>query len=71
MNRKNMHILITLVFIVLVIVYFSGDNDQEGFTSGIREFYNPRRRQLRMYTEKLTKQANEYIYTLKKTFSWA
>jgi hypothetical protein len=66
-----MHILITLVFIVLVIVYFSGDNDQEGFTSGIREFYNPRRRQLRMYREKITRQVNEYINNLKKTFSWA
>jgi hypothetical protein len=65
-----MCILFTLVLIILLIIYLS-NADQEGFTSSIRGLYNPKKRQIRMYREKITRQVNEYINNLKKTFSWA
>ena len=72
MNRKNMCILITAILMLMLYFTIFDDNySQEGFTPDIRGLYNPRRRQLRMYTENLTKQANEYVNNLKKTFSWS
>jgi hypothetical protein len=44
---------------------------KEEFTSDIRGMYNPRKREVRLYVDKLKKQATEYVEVLHKTFSWA
>jgi|AntAceMinimDraft_18_1070375.scaffolds.fasta_scaffold39355_3 thiosulfate reductase cytochrome b subunit len=71
MNRENKYILAALILIVLIIVYFSVFCVKENFTPDIRGMYNPNKRNLRIYSEKLKKQANEYVNNLRKTFSWA
>jgi hypothetical protein len=44
---------------------------KEDFTPSIRGMYNPKKREIRLYVDKVKKQATEYVDTLQKTFSWA
>ncbi len=71
MNCKNKYILAALIFMILIIIYFSMFAVKEEFTPSIRSMYNPKKREVRLYVDKLTKQATEYVDTLQKTFSWA
>jgi capsular polysaccharide biosynthesis protein len=71
MNSKNKYILLALILIILIIAYFSVFVVKEEFTSDIRGMYNPRKREIRLYADKLKKKATEYVDTLQKTFSWA
>lgn len=71
MNSKNKYILSALILIILIIAYFSVFSVKEDFTPNIRGMYNPKKRQIRLYVDKLKKQATEYVDILHKTFSWA
>jgi hypothetical protein len=73
MNYKLKYILIlaSLVLIGLASVYVNDLNVKEDFTPGIRGIYNPKKRAIRLYTENIKKQANEYVNNLQKTFSWS
>ena len=68
---KYIVILVSLVLIGLASIYVNELNVKEDFTSGIRGIYNPNKRAIRLYTENIKKQANEYVHNLQKTFSWA
>jgi hypothetical protein len=70
MNSKNKYILSALILMILIIAYFSVFAVKESFTPNIRGMYNPKKRQIRLYTDKLKKQATEYVDTLQKRFSW-
>lgn len=71
MNSKNKYILAALILMILIIAYFSAGSVKEDFTSDIRSMYNPKKREVRLYVDKLKKQATEYVDVLQKTFSWA
>jgi len=71
MNSKNKYIAVALILMILIIAYFSVFAVKEEFTPSIRGMYNPKKRQIRLYADKLKKQATEYVDTLHKTFSWA
>jgi hypothetical protein len=71
MNCKNKYILAALILMILIIAYFSDVSVKEDFTPSIRGMYNPKKREVRLYVDKLTKQATEYVDVLQKTFSWA
>jgi hypothetical protein len=71
MKCKNKYILAALIFMILIIIYFSVFDVKEEFTPTIRGMYNPKKREVRLYVDKLQKQATEYVDTLQKTFSWA
>ena len=71
MNSKNKYILSALILMILIIAYFSAVSVKEDFTSDIRSMYNPKKRQIRLYVDKVKKQATEYVDILHKTFSWA
>ena len=71
MNSKNKYILSALVLMILITAYFSVFAVKESFTPSIRGMYNPRKREIRLYADKLKKQASEYVDILHKTFSWA
>ena len=70
MNSKNKYILSALILMILIIAYFSAVSVKEDFTSDIRSMYNPKKRQIRLYVDKVKKQATEYVDILHKTFSW-
>ena len=70
-SKKNKYILAALILMILVIAYFSVFAVKESFTPSIRGMYNPKKRQIRLYADKLKKQATEYVDILQKTFSWA
>ena len=78
MNSKNKYILTALILMILIIIYLSifavkvsVFAVKEDFTPTIRGMYNPKKREVRLYADKLKKQATEYVDTLHKTFSWA
>jgi len=71
MNSKNKYILALLISMIFIFIYFSMFAVKEEFTSDIRGMYNPRKREVRLYVDKLRKQATEYVDILHKTFSWA
>ena len=73
MNDKIKYIVLvaSLVLIGLASVYVNDLNVKEDFTPGIRSIYNPNKRAIRLYTENIQKQANEYVNNLQKTFSWS
>jgi hypothetical protein len=71
MNCKNKYILAAVILMILIIIYFSVFAVKEEFTPSIRGMYNPKKREVRLYVDKLTKQAIEYVDVLQKTFSWA
>ena len=74
MNYKTKYIiiLVSLVLIGLVSVYcLDIFKVKEDFTPEIRGLYNPNKRAIRLYTENIKKQANEYVINLQKTFSWS
>jgi hypothetical protein len=71
MKCKNKYILAALILMILIIIYFSVFDVKEEFTPTIRGMYNPKKREVRLYVDKLQKQATEYVDTLQKTFSWA
>ena len=71
MNSKNKYILAALISMIFIFIYFSMFAVKEEFTSDIRGMYNPRKREVRLYVDKLKKQATEYVEVLHKTFSWA
>ena len=71
MNSKNKYILAALILMLLIIIYFSVFAVKEEFTPSIRSMYNPKKREVRLYVDKLKKQATEYVDVLHKTFSWA
>ena len=70
MNSKNKYILSALILMILIIAYFSAVSVKEDFTPNIRGMYNPKKRQIRLYVDKVKKQATEYVDILHKTFSW-
>ena len=70
MNCKKKYILAALTLMILIIVYFSVFDVKEEFTPSIRSLYNPKKREVRLYVDKVKKQATEYVDTLHKTFSW-
>jgi hypothetical protein len=70
MNSKNKYILSALILMILIIAYFSTFAVKENFTPSIRGMYNPKKREIRLYTDKVKKQAKEYVDILHKTFSW-
>jgi hypothetical protein len=71
MNCKNKYILAALILMTLIFAYFSVFAVKEDFTPTIRGMYNPKKREVRLYVDKLKKQATEYVNVLHKTFSWA
>ena len=71
MNCKNKYILAGLILLILIIAYFSVFAVKEEFTPSIRGMYNPKKREIRLYVDKVKKQATEYVDILQKTFSWA
>jgi hypothetical protein len=71
MNCKNKYILVALILLILIIAYFRVFAVKEEFTPSIRSMYNPKKREIRLYVDKVKKQATEYVDTLQKTFSWA
>ena len=71
MNSKNKYILTALILLILIIAYFRVFAVKEDFTPNIRGMYNPKKRQIRLYVDKVKKQATEYVDILQKTFSWA
>jgi hypothetical protein len=71
MNCKKQYILVALMLMIFSIIYFSVFAVKEEFTPTIRGMYNPKKREVRLYVEKLKKQATDYVDTLQKTFSWA
>jgi Mg2+/citrate symporter len=71
MNCKKQYILVALMLMIFSIIYFSVFAVKEEFTPSIRSMYNPKKREVRLYVEKLKKQATDYVDTLQKTFSWA
>ena len=71
MRCKNKYILTALILMILIFAYFSEFAVKEDFTPSIRGMYNPKKREVRLYADKLKKQATEYVDTLHKTFSWA
>jgi hypothetical protein len=78
MNSKNKYIIALFILMILIIVYFSifavkvsVFAVKEDFTPTIRGMYNPKKREVRLYADKLKKQATEYVDVLHKTFSWA
>jgi hypothetical protein len=79
MKCKNKYILAVVILMILIIIYFSVlfavkfsvFDVKEEFTPTIRGMYNPKKREVRLYVDKLQKQATEYVDTLQKTFSWA
>jgi hypothetical protein len=71
MNCKNIYILAALILMILIIIYFSFFHVKEEFTPSIRSLYNPRKREVRLYVDKLKKEATEYVDILHKTFSLA
>ena len=71
MNCKKKYILAALILMILIIVYFSVFAVKEEFTPSIRGMYNPKKREVRLYVDKLKKEATEYVDILHKTFSWA
>jgi hypothetical protein len=71
MNSKNKYILVALILMISIIIYFSVFAVKEEFTPSIRGMYNPKKREIRLYADKLKKQATEYVDILHKTFSWA
>ena len=71
MNSKNKYILTALILLILIIAYFRVFSVKEDFTPSIRGMYNPKKRQIRLYVDKVNKQATEYMDILQKTFSWA
>ena len=71
MNSKNKYILVALILMVLIIIYFRVFAVKEEFIPSIRAMYNPKKREVRLYADKLKKQATEYVDILHKTFSWA
>ena len=68
---KYVVVVVSLVLIGLASVYVNDLNVKENFTPGIRGIYNPNKRAVRLYTENIKKQANEYVHNLQKTFSWS
>ena len=68
---KYIVLVASLVLIGLASVYVNDLNVKENFTPGIRGIYNPQKRAIRLYTENIKKQANEYVNNLQKTFSWS
>ena len=70
MNSKNKYILAALILTILIIAYFSAVSVKEDFTPSIRGMYNPKKREVRLYVDKLKKQSTEYVDVLQKTFSW-
>jgi hypothetical protein len=59
---------------ILIIIYFRAVAVKEEFIPSIpsiRAMYNPKKREVRLYADKLKKQATEYVDILHKTFSWA
>jgi thiosulfate reductase cytochrome b subunit len=70
MNCKNKYILTALILLILIIAYFRVFAVKEDFTPNIRGMYNPKKRQIRLYVDKVKKQATEYVDILQKTFSW-
>jgi len=71
MNCKNQYILAALILMILIFAYFSMFAVKEDFTPSIRGLYNPKKREVRLYVDKLKKQATEYVDILHKTFSLA
>ena len=71
MNCKNKYILAALILMILAFAYFSVFAVKEDFTPSIRGMYNPKKREVRLFVDKLKKQATEYVDVLQKTFSWA
>ena len=71
MNGKNKYILTALILLILIIAYFRVFSVKEHFTPSIRGMYNPKKREVRLYIDKVKKQATEYVDILQKTFSWA
>ena len=71
MNSKNKYILVALILMILIFAYFSMFAVKEDFTPSIRGMYNPKKRQIRMYADKVKKQASKYVDIIQKTFSWA
>ena len=69
MKCKNNYILAAFMFMILIIIYFSVFAVKEEFTPSIRGMYNPKKREIRMYVDKLKKEATEYVDILQKTFS--
>ena len=69
MNCKNKYILVGIILMILIIIYFSMFAVKEEFTPSIRGMYNPKKREIRMYVDKLKKEATEYVDILQKTFS--
>ena len=70
MNCKNKYILAALILLILIIAYFRVFAVKEDFTPSIRGMYNPKKREIRLYVDKVKKQATEYVDILQKTFSW-
>jgi hypothetical protein len=71
MKSKNNYIVAAFIFMILIIIYFSVFAVKEEFTPSIRSIYNPKKREVRLYVDKLKKEATEYVHVLHKTFSWA
>jgi hypothetical protein len=69
MNCKNKYILVGIILMILIFIYFSVFAVKEEFTSSIRGMYNPKKREIRLYVDKVKKQATEYVDILQKTFS--
>ena len=76
MNRnkfpcKNLLLLFLLFsFVLFNVMYFSNaTDDAEGFTSSIRNLYNPRIRAMRLYCNDTIKSSNKYIKNMYKRIS--
>ena len=69
MNCKNKYIVAAFILMILIIIYFIVFAVKEEFTPSIRGMYNPKKREIRMYVDKLKKEATEYVDILQKTFS--
>ena len=76
MKCKNNYIVAAFIFMILIIIYFSVFAVKfsvcavkEDFTPSIRGMYNPKKREVRLYVDKLKKEATEYVDILQKTFS--
>ena len=76
MKSKNNYIVAAFIFMILIIIYFSVFAVKfsvcavkEDFTPSIRGMYNPKKREVRLYVDKLKKEATEYVDILQKTFS--
>ena len=77
MKCKNNYIVAAFILMILIIIYFSVFAVKvsvfavkEDFTPSIRGMYNPKKREVRLYVDKVKKQATEYVDILQKTFSW-